>query len=98
MRGSEHMKRKTEIAHNVFAVLGMLIIGSVLLFAQPTAQADDKPPSCTTATTETTIITQCNDGTVTIVNQATNTAMVCNSSKSPDGTPKCVTQNLSKSN
>lgn len=94
------MKRKTEIAHNVFAVLAVVIAGSALLFTQPNAQAEDKAPTpnCTSTSSETTIVTQCNDGTVTVINQSTNTVLVCNSAKSSDGTPMCVTHNMSKSN
>jgi len=79
-------------------VLVCLLIGTLLILFAQSVQAEDKPPNCTSAITDNTVITQCNDGTVTVVNQATNTVLVCNSAKSTDGTPRCVTQNLARSN
>jgi len=79
-------------------VLGCLLVGALILTFTNMAMAEERPPSCTSAITDNTLITQCNDGTVTVVNQATNTVMVCNSARSSDGTPKCTTQSLVRPN
>lgn len=75
-----------------------LITVALILTLMNAAQAEDKAPNCTSAVTDNTVVTQCNDGTVTVVNQATNTVLVCNSARSQDGTPRCVTQNLVRNN
>lgn len=79
-------------------VLVCLLVGTLLIVFATSVQAEDHAPNCTSAITDNTLVTQCNDGTVTVVNQATNTVLVCNSAKSTDGTPRCVTQNLARPN
>lgn len=79
-------------------IIALLVAALILTFTN-IAQAEEKhAPNCTSAITDNTLVTQCNDGTVTVVNQATNTVLVCNSAKSTDGTPRCVTQNLARPN
>ncbi|AUG85875.1 hypothetical protein BOSOLAPHORUS_88 [Erwinia phage vB_EamM_Bosolaphorus] len=81
-------------------VLACLVIG-VLLFVFATAvQAADTPinPHCVAITNDSTITTQCDDGTVVITNTATSTVMVCHVSKETKGLPQCVKDRVVISN
>lgn len=76
--------------------LAFFIIG---MTSFPTHAADTTiNPHCVAISNDSTITTQCDDGTVVITNTATSTVMVCHVSETTHGLPQCIKDRVVNSN